>query len=104
MQVKHVVASAVPAELANRFQEGEAFDVADGAADLHDDDVGVDRGFVDAPLDLVGDVRNDLHGAAQVVAVALFLYDDVVNLAGGAVVAPPARLTTPSSRKLATPT
>ena len=34
-------------------------------------------------LDLVGDVRNDLHGLAQVVAAALLLDDGLVDLAGG---------------------
>jgi hypothetical protein len=44
-----------------------------GAADLGDDDVDVARlgEQLDAVLDLVGDVRDDLHGRAEVVAAAL---------------------------------
>ena len=42
----------------------------------------------DAPFDLVGDVRNHLHGRAEVIAAPFFLDDGVVDLAGGAVVAP----------------
>ena len=38
-----------------------------------------------AGLDLVGDVRNDLHGPAQVVALAFLLDDRQVDLAGGVV-------------------
>jgi hypothetical protein len=38
-------------------------------------------------LDLVGDVRDHLHGLAEVVAAALLGDDGVVDLAGGEVVA-----------------
>ena len=41
----------------------------------------------DALLDLVGDVRDDLHGLAEVVAAALFLDDLEVDAAGRPVVA-----------------
>ena len=37
-------------------------------------------------LDLVGDVRNDLHGPAEVVAAPLLLDDRQVDLAGRPVV------------------
>ena len=40
----------------------------------------------DARLDLVGDVRNHLHGAAQVLAAPLLLDDGLVDLAAGRVV------------------
>ena len=57
-------------ELAQRLEERQRLDVADRAADLGDDDVHV-RGLgdqLDPVLDLVGDVRDHLDGAAQVVA------------------------------------
>jgi hypothetical protein len=49
------VAALFVAHLADRFEERLAFDVADSAADLDDDDVGagVDAGGADAVLDLV---------------------------------------------------
>ena len=54
-------------------RNGRRLDVADGAADLDDHDVGVlglgER--ADAVLDLVGDVRDDLDGLAEVLAAAL---------------------------------
>ena len=34
----------------------------------------------DAPLDLVGDVRNDLHGLAQIHSIALVLEHLLVDL------------------------
>ena len=59
-------------ELADRFQKRQTFDVAGGAADFRDDDVGL--GLVgklaDPVFDFVGDVRNDLHGVAEVIAAA----------------------------------
>ena len=44
--------------------------------------------LVDAVLDLVGDVRDDLDGLAQVFAVALVVEHGLVNLAAGQVVEP----------------
>ena len=69
-----------------RLEEREDLDVADGAADLGDDDVDVVGGEpADAPLDLVGDVRDHLHGLAEVVAPALGGQHRLVDRAGGGV-------------------
>jgi hypothetical protein len=46
-------------------------DVADGAADLDQRDVDAPCAATDAALDLVGDVRDDLHRLAEVVAATL---------------------------------
>ena len=46
------------------------------------------RDRADAVLDLVGDVRNDLHRAAEIVAAPLLLDDRQVDLAGRPVVVP----------------
>ena len=83
MDVAHVVAADEVAELADRLEERQDLDVADGAADLGDDDVDVVAGDAfDAPLDLVGDVRDDLHGLAEVVATALGGEHGLVDRAG----------------------
>ena len=70
---QHVAVRQLLLELARGLDERQRLDVADGAADLGYDDVGA--GLVgDAPqarLDGLGDVRNHLHGAAQVVAAPL---------------------------------
>ena len=75
----------VDRELADRLQERQRLDVAHRAADLGDHDVDVlalgDQ--LDAVLDLVGDVRDDLDRAAEVVAAALLADDRVVDRAGG---------------------
>ena len=58
--------------LADGFQERQRFDVAHRAADLDDHHVHVRRDtFLIAGLDLVGDVRNHLHGLAQIIAAPL---------------------------------
>jgi hypothetical protein len=86
-----VVGAQAQAHLAHGFQEGQRFDVADGAADFDDGDIDRVRGFItgaafDEFLDLIGDVRDDLHGLAEVVAAALFFEHAFVDLAGGEVV------------------
>ena len=69
VHVEDVLAADLVAELPDRLEEREDLDVADGAADLGDHDVDVVGGErVDARLDLVGDVRDHLHGLAQVLA------------------------------------
>jgi hypothetical protein len=61
--------------LANRLEERLALDVADRAANLDQHDVDVFRDRPDAVFDLVGDVRNDLDRAPEVIAAPLFLND-----------------------------
>jgi len=94
VDVHHVVAPDLVSELADRLQEGEALDVADGAADLGDDHVDVVRlrGQLDAALDLVGDVRDHLHRRAQVLALALAADDPLVDRPGGVVRVPRQKL------------
>jgi hypothetical protein len=75
--------AAFGADLADRLEEGQRLDVADRAADLHQADVVTGGGIVDAALDLVGDVRDHLHGAAEVVAAALLADHVLVDPAGG---------------------
>ena len=74
-------------ELAQRLEERQRLDVAHRAADLgdHDVDVGRLRHQLDAVLDLVGDVRDHLDGAAEVVAAALAPDHRVVDRARGGV-------------------
>ncbi len=75
----------VGVELADRLEERQRLDVADGAADLGDHEVdrlrlGDDQ---DPVLDLVGDVRDHLDRGAEVVAAALALDHRVVDRARG---------------------
>ncbi len=87
VQVEHVVAAELVAELADGLEERQALDVADRAADLDEHDVDVARGrdAEDAVLDLVRDVRDHLDGRAEVLALALAPDHGVVDAARGRV-------------------
>ncbi len=84
MHGQDVVAPHLVADLPDRLQVGQRLDVTDGPADLGDDDVHrVGREPADAVLDLIGDVRDDLHGLSEI-AAAPFAGDHLrVDLASG---------------------
>jgi hypothetical protein len=93
VDVRHVRAPDVEPELPDGLEERQDLDVADRAADLGDDHVDVvAREAGDAPLDLVGDVGDDLDGLAQVVAPPLGRQHRAVDRAGGGVGRPGQRL------------
>ena len=84
MQEEDVLPSDLLTHLASSLQEGQGLDVTHGAADLMDDDIGVALVHGEhSRLDLVGDVRDDLHGVAQVVAAPFLGDDGRVHLACG---------------------
>ena len=70
MHEHHPLAAELVADLADRFEERQALDVADRAADLDQDEVLVGIGE-DEFLDGVGDVRDHLHRGAEIFAAAL---------------------------------
>jgi hypothetical protein len=82
VDVERVLAPDVLPELADGLHEWQALDVAHRAADLDQHDVHVGRHRADGVLDLVGDVRDHLDGAPQVVAAPFLLDDRQVDLAG----------------------
>ncbi len=81
-----ILAPEVVSKLADGLDERKRFDVADGAADLTDDEVDIvgigEREF----LDRVGDVRNDLDGGSEIIAAPLAGDDVPVDSPGGDVV------------------
>ena len=88
-QVHHQgVLRAFPFHLTHGFDVGQRFDVPHGATDLRDHEVVVLLGAQDlnTPLDLVGDVRDDLDGLAQVLPATLLVNDTLVDASGGDVV------------------
>ncbi len=84
VEIEDILRAYLAPELADRLEERERLDVAHGAADLGDDDVGVARGChaPHAVLDLVGDVRDHLHRRAEVLAFPLATDDGVPDRAG----------------------
>ena len=81
MDEQNVAALLFLPELTRRLDERLGLDVADGAADLGDDDIGA--GLIgdaaQALLDGLGDVRDHLHGAAEEVAATLAGDKGLVN-------------------------
>lgn len=75
--------AALGAHLADRFQERQRFDVADGAANLDQRHIEAGRGLIDATADFVGDMRNHLHGGTQIIAATLLADHVLVDTAGG---------------------
>jgi hypothetical protein len=89
MHEQRALAAEFVAELADRLEEGKALDVADGAADLAEQEVGVADIRGDEFLDRVRDVRNDLHRRAEIIAAPLLRDHVRVDAPGGDVVALP---------------
>ena len=75
-------------ELADRLEERQAFDVADGAADLDQHEIVFVIAGEDELLDRVGDVRDHLDGGAEIVAAPLLGQDVLIDAPGGDVVRP----------------
>ncbi len=73
-------------QLADRLEEGLRLDVTDGAADFHQRHVGIASALDDAALDLVGDMRNDLNGRAQIITPTLAAQYVLVDASGSEVV------------------
>ena len=88
MDENRVVVAHFQGEFADGFQEGQAFDVAGGAADFRDDHIraALFGEHVDAVLDLIRHVRDHLDGLAQIFAFALVVEHGLVHLAAGQVV------------------
>src|SRR4051794_28658875 len=87
MDVAGIVPALFESDLTDGFQEGQRLDVADRAADFDDGHIGTLGTALDEEFDLVGDVRNDLHRLAEVLATSLLLDYRFVDLSGGEVVA-----------------
>ena len=77
-----------PTQLADGFNKRQCLDIADGTANLGDDEVILAGGSqqLDVALDLVGDVGDNLHRLAQVVAAALLIDDALIDTTGGDIV------------------
>src|SRR4051794_10878420 len=84
VQVEHVLGADLAAELPDRLEERQRLDVAHRSADLADDNVGRrrDGARADARLDLVRDVRNDLHRRTEELALTFLAQHGIPDRAG----------------------
>src|SRR5260370_16781642 len=91
MNVERMIARQIVFELADRLEERQPFDVADGAADLAQHEIELVIAVEDEILDGVGDMRDHLDRGAEIIAAPLLGQDilvdaprgDVVGLGGG---------------------
>ena len=87
MNEETVLAADFKRNLTHRLEEGLGLDVSDRAADLGDDyiRVGLLADAVDEVLDLVCDMRDDLHGRTEIFTAALLVQNVPVDLTGSEV-------------------
>src|SRR5229473_2310509 len=91
MNIDGVVAWKIVLDLADRLEERQPLDVADGAADLTQHKVELVIAVEDEILDGVGDMRDHLDRGAEIIAAPFLGQDvlidaprgDVVGLGGG---------------------
>ncbi len=85
MDQDRVIAADFMLKLADRLKERLGFDIADRTADFNDGNSRfiVGKIAVKTALDLVGDMRDDLHGPAAIIPTPLLLQNGPVNFAGG---------------------
>ena len=89
MHEQDALAAELVAELADRLEERQALDVADRAADLAEHEILAVEIGQDEFLDGVGDVRDDLHGRAEIFAAPLAADHRRIDPAGGDRIAAP---------------
>src|SRR5262245_34560014 len=82
MDERGLAPAQVVLQLTNGLDKGQAFNVADGPADLADDEIESLDVRLGEFLDRVGDVGNDLYGRAEIIA-APFAGDNVAIDAPG---------------------
>src|SRR5215813_6121990 len=82
MNEEHAFASELIAELADRFEERQAFNVANRAADLAQDKILVVQIREDELLDRVRDVRDDLNRRSEIFAAPLTAYHGRIDPSG----------------------
>ena len=86
MDIQAAAAAQLRTQLADGFEERQRLDIADRAADFHQRNICPLGGAQHIRLDGIGNMRDDLHRRAQIIAVA-FLADHLgVNAAGGAII------------------
>ena len=86
MDIQNILTPNLAPELTRRLQKRQRFDIADRAADFRDDHIRrvlAEGNLQHAPLNLVGDMRNDLNRRAQIFALAFAGDDRVIHASAG---------------------
>ena len=83
---QRVFPAEIGAELADRLDKGQTFDIADRAADLDDGHIGAAVELEDGGLDFIGDMGDDLNRAAEIFTAPFLGNHRIVDATGGVVV------------------
>src|SRR5262249_1275064 len=86
MDVQRMPARQIVAQLPDRLEERQSFDVADGAANLAQHEVETVIARLDEVLDGIGDVRDDLDRGTKIISASLARQDVLIDAAGRDVV------------------
>ncbi len=89
MDIDRLAGLELIAQLADRFEKGQALDVADRAADLAQAEIDILIVRTNEGLDGIGDMGDDLDGLAQKLPPPFAGYDVLIDPAGGDIVAAP---------------
>ncbi|MCY1170711.1 hypothetical protein D9M73_107980 [compost metagenome] len=81
-----IAASEIVAELPDRLDERQRFDIADRPADFAQHEIEIVGLGLREFLDRIGDVRDDLHRGAQIIAAPLARDDLLIDSARGDIV------------------
>src|SRR5579863_2439878 len=84
---KTLLLAELIAQLADRFQKRQAFDIANGAADLTNAEILILQIGANKFLDCVRDVGDYLYGGAEIIAVPFLGDYGRIDFAGGNVIA-----------------
>src|SRR5262245_8699962 len=86
MDIDYVIARQVVAELADRLEIRQALNVANGPANLAEDEIKAIIALTDEILDGIGDMGNDLDRCAEVIAPPFARQNILVDATGRGVV------------------
>ena len=86
MHKERVLRSEFESHLSNRFEEGKRLDIANRSADLHDHHFDAFGNLLDRRFDLVGHVRDHLHGFSEIIPAPLLRQDRFVDSSGRPVI------------------
>ena len=82
MQGQRALGAQLHFHLSHSFKERLGFDVTHGTTDFHQRHVMTFTAFQYTTFDFVGNVRNDLNRATQIIAATLFRQHVGINTAG----------------------
>ena len=86
MDKKAILFAYLQGELAQSFYERKSFDVSYSPSNFRNQNIDAFSGCIHPGFYFVGDMRDDLHSFAKIIAAAFFLENMLVYLSGSQVV------------------